>query len=415
MSCSRRNAIKGMGGVALVALSGGGAAVSRIRRCAITNVRAYPSPFEEPVDNATVWIEGGRIARIQRDARPPDRRKFDVVDGEGGVLVAGFWNCHVHLVTPLLLRSTDATDDAIQNELQRAFTRWGFTTVVDLASTARVWRDIKRRIESRIVRGPRVLSAGDPFYPPNATPIYARPFYEQYGLPSGEVFSASEAAERAEAQLRSGADALKIFTGSILGGEKDVAYMPPEIVRAITIVGQRRRRPVFAHPTDQQGLEIAVRNGVQALAHSTPLMGRWTPEYASWIANNDVAMIPTLSLFAAASHPDTPVETAVDQARQLDRAGGKILFGTDAGFADTFDTAKEARLLASAIGWKGVLASLTTRAAELFGEGDRRGRVASGYAADLVLLRGDPASDVENLARVNMLLRNGEIIYRNPI
>lgn len=413
-NCSRREACKALGGATLLAASGAALAGPRAWRLALNNVRLLPSPFEAPVENASILIEGDRISRILPGVLMQPAPGLHVIDGGGCVVTAGFWNSHVHLVTPLLLRSRDAASLAVDNELQRAFTRWGFTTVVDLASTMQAAGDLARRIESGLVRGPRILSAGDPFYPPNATPIYARPFYEKMGLPSAEVFSASAAAARAIGQVRGGARALKIFTGSILGGPEEVAYMPADIIQAIVRVGREHHVPVFAHPTDRNGLEIAVQNGVQVLAHATPLMGRWWPEYAAWIAQQAVAMVPTLSLFEIAPHPSTPVDVAVGQARQLDAAGGRILFGTDAGFTEEFDTEREVRLLASAVGWQKVLASLTTTPAELFGEQKDRGRVEPGYKADLVLLRGDPATDVANLSRVKLVVRDGEVIYRDP-
>ena len=414
LNCSRRVACKVLGGAGLGLATGAVTAAVQARRLAITNVNIIPSPFQPIIENATILIEAGHISRILTRAPTPPLQGWSVIDGGGCVVTAGFWNSHVHLVTPLLLRSREAANSAVESELQRAFTRWGFTTVVDLASTMQIAGELARRVGSGRVAGPRILSAGDPFYPPNATPIYARPFYEKMGLPSGEVFSASAAAKRARNQVRGGARALKIFTGSILGGADEVAHMPAEIVRAIVRVGQELRVPVFAHPTDRKGLEIAVLNGVQVLAHATPLMGSWTPEYATWIASNGVAMVPTLSLFEVSPHPATPIAVAVDQARQLDRAGGRILFGTDAGFTDAFDTEQEVRLLASAVGWQKVLAALTTVPAQLFGEQKRRGRVEPGCAADLVLLRGNPATDFANFSRVQLVLRNGEVIHRDP-
>lgn len=414
LECSRRTACKALGGTALLAASGMAPAVPPFHRLAITNVRILPAPFRPPIENATILIEGDRISRIISGGPSQRYQWMRVIDGGGATVTAGFWNNHVHLVTPLLLRSREAADSALEIELERAFTRWGFTTVVDLASTMQAARDLSQRIATEVVRGPRVLSAGDPFYPPNATPIYARPFYENLGLPSAEVFSASAAAERARSQVRGGARALKLFTGSIQGGADKVAHMPPDIVRAVVGVGRKLNTPVFAHPTDREGLEIAVRNGVQVLAHATPLMGRWTPEYAAWIAGQGVSMVPTLSLFQISPHPATPVDVAVDQVRQLDRAGGGILFGTDAGFTDAFDTERELQLLATAIGWRKVLASLTTAPAELFGERKNRGYIEAGYVADLVLLRGDPAMDVANLSKVKLVVRNGRVIFGDP-
>lgn len=61
-----------------------------------------------------------------------------------------------------------------------------------------------------------------------------------------------------------------------------------------------------------------------------------------------------------------------------------------------------------------ILASLTTAPAEHFGASTQSGRVAQGLIADLVVLRGDPARDIQALTAVVYTIRNGTIVYRGP-
>jgi imidazolonepropionase-like amidohydrolase len=58
-----------------------------------------------------------------------------------------------------------------------------------------------------------------------------------------------------------------------------------------------------------------------------------------------------------------------------------------------------------------VLASLTTNPAAYF-KAVNKGRVEKAFDADLVVLDGDPAADVRNLARVTYTIRDGRIIYQ---
>lgn len=385
-------------------------AASASARTAIVGARVYPAADTPAIDDAVVLIRDGKIERVgpRRSTRVP--RGYRVIEAKGRFVTAGFWNSHVHLTTPTYLRATKASDAELERELERSFTRWGFTTVFDLASTTAIASEVARRVETGRVRGPRVLSVGEPFYPNRATPIYARPFYDVFKLPSAEVSTDALAVYRARRQIRDGADGIKLFTGSIVG-EREVVHMPAATVAALSRATRALGKPVFAHPTDWTGLELAVRNGATILAHSAPLMGEWSPEYARWLASRRIALIPTMSLFEAQPHPSTPVAVAVQQTTALHRAGGTVLFGTDAGFTDVFDTAAELRLLGRAIEWRGVLASLTTGPAKTFGEGASRGRVSRGFIADLVVLGGDPAVRAENLADVRLVITGGRTVF----
>jgi imidazolonepropionase-like amidohydrolase len=380
-------------------------------RTAIVGARVYSSPDEAPLDNAVILIRGDRIEKVGARGQTAVPAGYQLIDGSGMVVTAGFWNSHVHLTTPVLLQAAGANDAVLEQELERDFTKWGFTTVFDLASTTAVGTEVNNRIEGGRVKGPRVLSVGEPFYPKGATPIYARPFYKAFNLPSAEITTEAEAVQRVRRQVRAGADGVKLFTGSIVG-ERDIVHMEAASITAISKAAHALRKPVFAHPTDRLGLELAIRNGATILAHSAALMGPWSPEYARWIARQRVAMIPTLSLFEAQPHASTPVSVAVQQTAALHRAGGVILFGTDAGFTEIFDTSAELRLINDAIGWRGVLTSLTTAPAKTHGEGKIRGKVLPGFTADLVLLGGDPADRVENLAAVRLVIKGGRTIYR---
>jgi len=58
-----------------------------------------------------------------------------------------------------------------------------------------------------------------------------------------------------------------------------------------------------------------------------------------------------------------------------------------------------------------ILASLTTNPANRFGFSKRSGRIANGMDADLVVLDGDPASDITAFSKVRQVIRQGKVIY----
>jgi imidazolonepropionase-like amidohydrolase len=131
-------------------------------------------------------------------------------------------------------------------------------------------------------------------------------------------------------------------------------------------------------------------------------------------------LIPTLTLYDFEARRDGYSDEArerllsriVADVRAFAAGGGEILFGTDVGYTDHFDTVLEMRLLERAgLGYREILASLTTTPARRFGFGRQSGRVRRGFAGDLVVLDADPAQDVASFARVRYTIRGGEIIY----
>ena len=89
------------------------------------------------------------------------------------------------------------------------------------------------------------------------------------------------------------------------------------------------------------------------------------------------------------------------------------MFGTDVGGAGDYDPGDEYALMAEAgMTFRQILVALTTAPAERFGESTRLGRIAPGFAADLVVLNGDPSRDVRAFAAVRYTIRDGKLIYK---
>ena len=68
-------------------------------------------------------------------------------------------------------------------------TRWGFTTVFDVASLNGSARALRKRIEAGEVTGPAILTVDAPFFPKDGTPVYVRALLKEIGAPSAEVAS----------------------------------------------------------------------------------------------------------------------------------------------------------------------------------------------------------------------------------
>jgi imidazolonepropionase-like amidohydrolase len=387
----------------------------------LVHAKIYTSPNDPPIEDGTIVVHNGRIRAIGPSAttKPPRlARAVTVLDCKGRIVTAGFWNSHVHILTPGLLHAEKLSSDRISFQLDQMLTRWGFTTVFDIASVLDNTNNIRRRIEKGEVRGPRILTVGEPFYPKGGTPIYVKGFLEENHIPSAEVQSTPQAVERVRQQIRDGADGIKIFAGAITAN--GVLPMPVDLAKAIVSEAHAAGKPVFAHPSNTEGIEVSIKSGVDVLAHTALMSGDWTPAFAERLKAAHLALIPTLTLFdveakkdkVSAEENEAWIKQAVQQLKAYYDAGGEILFGTDVGYIDQFDTTEEFTLMSRAgMSFQQILASLTTNPAKRFGNAGHSGRLAIDMDADMVVLDGDPEKDVTAFSRVHQVVRGGKVIY----
>jgi imidazolonepropionase-like amidohydrolase len=385
---------------------------------ALVGAKIYLSPSEPPVESGTILVRSGRIQAVGPTAEIKVPGGTTVIDCKGLVVTAGFWNSHVHILLPGLLHAEKLSSEQITSQLQQMLTRWGFTTVFDIASVLQNTNLIRHRIESGEVKGPRILTVGEPFWVKGGTPIYVRGFLEANHISIPEVESAAQAKERVRQQVRDGVDGIKIFANSI---ESDgILTMPLDLAQAIAAEAHSAGKPVFAHVSNDQGIEVALKSGVDILAHTTAADELWSPAFVQRLTAAHVALTPTLTLWdeeaqkAKVSPEDTEkwMSRAAQQLGAFSHAGGQVLFGTDVGYIQQFDTSEEFKWMSRAgMSYQEILASLTTNPAQRFGYSPHSGRIAKGLDADLVVLGADPAQNTTAFSKVRYTIRGGEIIY----
>ena len=196
--------------------------------------------------------------------------------------------------------------------------------------------------------------------------------------------------------------------------------MPLDMARTIVAQSHRAGKPVFAHVSNHEGIEVAVQSGADILAHTTPVDDLWSRSFAERLTAAHMALTPTLTLWEVESKKFTTspedVEKLMDRAaRQLkafSEAGGQVLFGTDVGYIEQFDTTQEfAWMFRANMNFQQILASLTTNPAQRFGYATHSGRIAKGMDGDLVVLSADPAHDATAFSKVRYTIREGKVIY----
>ena len=385
-------------------------AVAQAQTLVLKGGSLYASPDAAIISDAVVVTSAGVITAVGRAGEvplPPDAR---VIDCSGKTIVAGFWNSHVHFTEAVWQDFENEPAAPLTAHMQEMLTRWGFTTVWSLGSNPGVG-GLRRRVNADEIAGPNIFLAGS-IFPRDGHPAYLPP---EMQLP--QAATPERAAEMATKYMELRLDGIKLFTGVYKGEGKPVVNMDVAIAKAAVDVAHAQGKPVFAHPQNTAGIEAVIAAGVDVMAHTVAGQRGYPPEQLARFKQQGIALTPTLSLFAKLPLPAEIVGRIVDnivgQLRSFSENGNTVLFGTDVGYIQLYDTTLEYELMHRALSERQVLASLTTNPAGYF-KAANKGRVEKGFDADLAVLDGDPLADVKNLAKVAYTIRAGKVIYQKP-
>ena len=179
-------------------------------------------------------------------------------------------------------------------------------------------------------------------------------------------------------------------------------------------------RRVICHALGGRGLRIAVEAGVDSIDHGCYLDEE--PELLDMMAQRGIFFVPTFAVYDY--HRKSPLPHVRERAQHLEEhhvaslrralaAGVKIAAGTDAGGHGHPPNAIEiACLVRAGMTPLQALRAATGWAAECIGRERDLGTVEKGKLADLVVVDGDPLTDVtvlQNPERIALVIKGGEI------
>lgn len=373
----------------------------------------------------SVVVRDGRIERVVEPGELPEgllaeaRASGSLIQQPGATLLPGLIDLHLHLIwdgsdDPVRSLALETPEQTLLKGVGFAATtlRAGITTVRDLGSVHDQAIRLAEAVERGWIPGPRIIASGrsivmtgghDPFW----------------GL---AVDGPAEALKAVRTQLFAGARVIKVSaTGGVYGrpsGESvdDVELLPDEL-RAIVEQAHRRGVKVSAHAIGQQGIQNSIDAGIDTIEHGHFL----TPEQARAMAERGMALIPTLYVYQClAESPNIPAYARAKAREVIDRhqqaftdaraAGVLIGAGSDAGSPETPHPALIEEIEALVNGGltrAEALRAATADAARILDLGDEIGHVRPGYRADLVLVDGDPTSDLTALRRVRRVAQGG--------
>src|SRR3546814_11427694 len=96
----------------------------------ITDARVYPAPGVAPIENGAVLVRDDRIVAVGPASQIGAGEDAVVVDADGGAVLAGFWNSHVHFNEPKWAGAAALPAPRLPSQLREMLLRYGFPTIV---------------------------------------------------------------------------------------------------------------------------------------------------------------------------------------------------------------------------------------------------------------------------------------------
>ena len=386
----------------------GPGAIGQAQDLAITRATVYAAPDSPARKDVTVVIRHGVIEGVGEHLRIS--KDIETISCQGCVVLAGFWNAHVHFMEPKWNDAANQPAATLTRQMSEMLTHSGFTTVVDTASDGENTTALRRRVQSGEVLGPRIITAGIPIFPAHALPYYLADLPAELKAKLGQPETAADAAAIVDKNRAAGYDIVKLFTGSIVS-PGHITPMRLEIARAAADEAHRHGQLVFSHSSNLEGTKVAIDAGVDVLAHTPEVTSGIDEAMLQRMIAQHVTIIPTLKLFSR----DDDIANIRELDYRFHQLGGRLVYGTDTGFLPDYDQSEEFRqLMQAGFGFREVLAMLTTAPAELFHLSQREGKVMPGMRGDLSILSEDPASGhPEAFTKVRYTIRGGNVIWRS--
>jgi imidazolonepropionase-like amidohydrolase len=382
-------------------------------------------------ERADVVLSDGRIQEV-REAAGSQAELAGVLDLQGKTLMPGLIDAHAHLYSHDPIRPLLRGEPPRPRELSylvaartvRAYLEAGITTMRDVGSLDLHGVVLREAVRHELCPGPRILTCG---YIISATSPGGAIYHAMYRQADGP----EEMRKAVREQLRHGADYIKVMT---TGARSVLLEHPPEPAQITreeldTIVGEAHRMGyrVAAHVEGIGGARPAVEAGVDTVEHGLSLHRE--PELLERMAGQGAVLVPTLTTFHdiaehwAERHPEPLVEQA---KRQKEEAYGTLVAARDAGvtLAMGFDSGPPGdsalelvRMVDGGLtAMEGIVAA-TSGSAAACGLADV-GAIAPGFAADLLVVDGDPLEDVRVLVRgegVWLVLQAGRPVAGNAL
>jgi imidazolonepropionase-like amidohydrolase len=277
--------------------------------------------------------------------------------------------------------------------------------------------DVRRAIAAGWFVGPTIIDSGKIITPfggqSHDIPPHQGSFWQFEYI---DADGAAEIRKAVRTNIYYGAGVIKIVA------DNNPYHYSLDEFRAAVDEAHRAGVPVAVHVYAGDALDNAIEAGVDSIEHGFDLtdaqMARMKAKGIFLVSTDfprkHLDIVGTMGgIFPA---PEVLAPKIIDRLRRAHRIGVRLAFGTDTAIDMPGRTRADLMFDYLAV-WReagvpplDILKAMTVNAAELLRVGKERGAVAEGLAADLVAMPGDPLDDVENLRKIDFVMKDGQIV-----
>ena len=413
-----------------------------------TNARIFDGGGDAPFVG-DVLVQGNRIARVDRRVSVGAANGIagaQVIDAAGAFLMPGMVEAHTHFSW-----NDQPSLDAIQRmppeehilwcaEVAKRYLDMGWTSCVGAAAAKpRLDVVIRNAINDGTIIGPRYLAASQEITVPGGLGDTTLPHLPQAEFAFGAVVSGCEEMRRCVRMFtKYGVDSLKInLSGeSITGMPGEMSQFTEEEIAVCVQEAKAWGKRVAAHARSAWSVKQCVKQGIEVIYHASftdtealdmleaHKMEHFVAPGLAWLINtshhaSQWGLTPEITK-KMGYHRE--LEAAIESMRAMRKRGIRILPGGDYGFAWTphGTNAKDLEYFVKYVGMSTMeaLLSATAWGGPMMRMGKVLGYIREGYLADILLVDGDPLTDItvlQDKARILAVMKDGEFHRAPPI
>jgi imidazolonepropionase-like amidohydrolase len=396
---------------------------------ALTHVSVVDVLTGQLQPNSTVTISGQTIRSIVANGAVPSGAR--VLDGQGRYLIPGMWDMHAHM-------------EATGASWLQLYVANGVTGIRDMGSQVDLILKMREDTAAGRVLGPRIFAAGPILDDaPGDWPFRLR------------VKTAADGRAAVQMLKGRGVDLIKVHD-----------HTPADAFFAIADEARRQNLPLAGHKPLGLTIEQVVDAGQGDIEHLDntelwkPCSGgeAYRPEgcrsFFAMLAQKGIWQTPTMAAFGELGSIGTPaslipadrmayagrslramwagnqgtfvtpdvirqmraaVEVAARVTTDMAKAGVPILAGCDTMIAGFCVHDELAVMVRGGMTPLAALQTATINPARYFKLQQTAGSVSAGRRADLVLLDGNPLSDIANVGRIRAVVLGGRLLERSDL